>query len=63
MLELVGALNKLLGKNLKPLHGPVRAGDVRFSKADISRTRKDLGYAPDVTFEEGLKRTLAWYQK
>ena len=63
VLELVGALNKLLGKNLKPLHGPVRAGDVRFSKADISRTRKDLGYAPDVTFEEGLKRTLAWYQK
>ena len=63
VLELVGALNKLLGKNLKPLHGPVRAGDVKFSKADISRTRKDLGYAPDVTFEEGLKRTLAWYQK
>ena len=63
VLELVGALNKLLGKNLKPLHGPVRAGDVKFSKADISRTRRDLGYAPDVTFEEGLKRTLAWYQK
>jgi UDP-glucose 4-epimerase len=61
VLDLVAALNKLMGKNLKPVHGPTRAGDVKFSKADISRTRRDLGYAPDVTFEEGLKRTLAWY--
>ena len=35
---------------------------LRFSKADISRTKRDLGYKPDVTFEEGLKRTLEWYQ-
>ncbi len=61
VLDLVAALNKLMGKNLKPVHGPTRAGDVKFSKADISRTQRDLGYAPDVTFEEGLKRTLAWY--
>ena len=62
VLQLVEALNKLLGKNLTPLHAETRAGDVRFSKADISRTRRDLGYAPDVTFEEGLKRTVEWYR-
>ena len=52
----MAALNKLLGKNLTALHAPTRAGDVRFSKADISRTRRDLGYAPDVTFEDGHSR-------
>jgi UDP-glucose 4-epimerase len=63
VLDLVAALNKLMGKNLKVVHAPTRAGDVRFSKADISRTRRDLGYAPDVSFEEGLERTLAWYRE
>jgi UDP-glucose 4-epimerase len=62
VLQLVEALNTLLGKSLKALHAETRAGDVRFSKADISRTRRDLGYVPDVAFEEGLKRTLDWYR-
>jgi len=30
--------------------------------ARLARTRRDLGYAPDVIFEEGLKQTLAWYR-
>jgi len=63
ILDLVAALNRLLGKNLVPQHAAPRAGDVRFSRADISRARKELGYAPDVTFEEGLERTLRWYRE
>ena len=63
VLDLVAALNRLLGKDLTPQHSPARMGDVRFSKADIRRTRKDLDYEPNVTFEEGLKRTLEWYRQ
>ncbi|HJZ92521.1 MAG TPA: NAD-dependent epimerase/dehydratase family protein [Gemmataceae bacterium] len=62
VLDLVAALNKLMGINLKPRHADPRAGDVRYSKADIARTRKELGYAPEVTFEQGLAKTLAWYR-
>jgi UDP-glucose 4-epimerase len=61
VLQLVGAINKLMGKNLVPTHSDPRAGDVRFSKADISRTRRDLNYQPNISFDEGLKKTLAWY--
>jgi UDP-glucose 4-epimerase len=43
-----------------PVHGPPRPGDVRFSRAKIDRIRRDLGYAPSVSFEEGLRRTLEW---
>jgi UDP-glucose 4-epimerase len=60
LLELVAALNKLMGKNLQPKHAASRTGDVRFSLADISRTRADLGYDPTIPFEEGLARTLRW---
>ncbi len=63
VLDLVAALNKLLGTNLKPIHGEPRTGDVRFSRADIRRIRADLGYDPQVTFEDGLARTLRWYRE
>src|SRR5262245_46831287 len=62
VLDLVSALNKLLGRKLSATHGPTRAGDVRFSKADISRTRHDLEYDPDVSFEKGLEKTVEWYR-
>jgi UDP-glucose 4-epimerase len=58
VLQLVEQLNKLLGTHLTATHGPPRAGDVRHSQADISRARRDLGYAPAVSFAEGLRRTL-----
>jgi UDP-glucose 4-epimerase len=62
VLDLVAALNKLLGTNAVPKHGPPRAGDVRHSRAKLDRIRKDLGYEPSVSFEEGLRRTLEWYK-
>ena len=63
VLDLVATLNRLLGTKLTPQHSPPRAGDVRFSRADISRARRDLGYKPAVSFEEGLEQTLRWYQQ
>src|SRR5262245_21777104 len=63
VLDLVAALNRLLGTDLAPVHAPPRAGDVRHSRADISRTRHDLGYEPSVAFEEGLARVLRWYEQ
>ena len=39
-----------------------RAGDVKHSQADISRAREVIGYDPQVTFAEGLRRTVEWFQ-
>jgi UDP-glucose 4-epimerase len=63
LLELVAALNRLLGKNIQPKFAEPRAGDVRFSCADISRAKRDLGYEPEISLEEGLARTLAWVRE
>lgn len=62
LLELVSALNELLGTSVRPEHGPVRPGDVRFSRAKIDKIRAELGYEPIVDFKEGLRRTIAWYR-
>ena len=62
VLDLVFALNKILNTNLTAMHGPARAGDPRFSLANITNTCRDLGYRPEVGLEEGLSRTYEWYQ-
>ncbi len=63
LLELVAALNRLLGTDRPPRHGPPRTGDIRHSRADISRARADLGYEPAVSLEDGLEQTLRWYRE
>ena len=63
MIELVEQLNQILETDVTPTFGPTRAGDVRFSRADIRRTRQDLGYEPDIAFEAGLRKTVSWYLK
>jgi UDP-glucose 4-epimerase len=58
VLDLVHQINQVLGTNIPPTFGPPRAGDVRYSQADISRARRDLGYEPTMDFATGLRLTL-----
>jgi UDP-glucose 4-epimerase len=60
--QTVALLNKISGKNLEAKYEPSRDGDIRDSQADISQAREFLGYEPPVAFEEGLRRTMEWYQ-
>ena len=62
VLDLVAALNRVLGTTVTPTHAAARPGDVRFSLARIGRIRAALGYEPSVSFEEGLRRTADWYE-
>lgn len=55
-------LNTIFDRQVTPHYGPVRAGDVQHSHADISLARKLLGYEPAVRFEEGLRRTVDWFR-
>jgi UDP-glucose 4-epimerase len=57
--ELIATLQQQLGTNLTPVFQDPRPGDIKHSFADISKARRILGFAPRVTFEEGLKRTAA----
>ena len=59
--DLVAILNRQMGTDIAPVHGPARAGDVVHSLADISLARERLGYEPRVDFERGLERTAEFY--
>jgi len=56
-------LQKIEGVSLPAVYDAPRAGDVRDSQADPTAAARDLGHAPRFTLEEGLARTLAWYQQ
>lgn len=61
--ETYSILSELLDFKEPPIYGPSRAGDIQNSLADISAAREAFGYAPKVGFEEGLRRTVAWYRE
>jgi UDP-glucose 4-epimerase len=63
LLELIAALNRVLGTSAVAQHGPARAGDVRHSRADVTRARQELGYEPAVELEDGLAQTVRWYRE
>lgn len=56
-------LQQIEGVQIPALYGPPRPGDVRHSQADTTAAVRELGHAPQFTFEEGLRLTLAWYRR
>ncbi|MDX1927771.1 MAG: SDR family oxidoreductase [Pirellulaceae bacterium] len=50
---------RLATPNIHPTYGEFRKGDVRHSKADISKARSRLGYEPAFTFQDGITETVA----
>ena len=63
LLRLVKDINQLTGQQLQPRFEPRRVGDVLHSLADISEARECLGYEIQVSWEEGLLRTLEYYRQ
>ena len=61
--ELFNTLKEISGKDIKPIHGQERNGDIKHSLADISKARKLLGYNPSTSPADGLRKTFDWYKK
>lgn len=62
LMELVSSINMLIGTSIAPIHNNARDGDVRHSHADIHQICDILGFHREISFSEGLKRTVNWYQ-
>jgi nucleoside-diphosphate-sugar epimerase len=56
--DVLRLATRWLDVTLPPEYLEPRQGDVRDSLADISRARDILSYTPEVSFEEGLQRTM-----
>jgi UDP-glucose 4-epimerase len=61
--ELLAGVAREAGVPPVARHEPPRNGDIKHSLADITLARELLGYRPVRSFEEGLKKTVAWYRE
>jgi UDP-glucuronate 4-epimerase len=59
--DLIGAIENALGKKAKINRLPEQAGDMTLTYADISKSRKLLGYNPTTRFSDGLPRFIDWF--
>jgi nucleoside-diphosphate-sugar epimerase len=60
--RLATLMAEALGAAQAPQHQPERAGDLKHSFADLARTAETLAYRPVVSFDQGLRETVAWYR-
>lgn len=60
--EMITTIGQVL--NIEPTikQLPMQPGDVDRTYADITKARKLLGYEPQTTFEEGIRRFIEWYR-
>ncbi|HUU99694.1 MAG TPA: SDR family oxidoreductase [Bacteroidales bacterium] len=66
--ELFDMIKSIIGEfdnevlDIKPVHGPDRAGDIPHSQASIEKAKRLLGYLPTHTVKEGMKEAIKWYR-
>lgn len=61
LLDMIGVIEKIVGRKLERRHHPMRGGDVRKTWADNRKIRRLLGYKPVKGFEQGLRETWDWF--
>jgi len=61
VLQLLNTIVGILGADIEPVFDNPRKGDVKHSLADVNLAKDTIGYKPQVGFEEGLKKTIDWY--
>jgi len=63
LLRIVELLEGYTGEAADLHFGPAAAADVRATWADTSKARRILGWQPEVTLEEGVRRLVEWYRE
>jgi UDP-glucuronate 4-epimerase len=62
LLRFIELLEQNLGRTVEKHLLPMQPGDVADTWADVSALRRDVGYAPGTSIEDGVARFVAWYR-
>ncbi len=63
LLDFIAILERALGRTAIKELLPLQPGDVPESFADIETARRDLGFEPKISIEEGIGRFVQWYKR
>ena len=62
LMRFIELLEQNLGRQAEKNLLPMQPGDVPDTWADVSALRRDVGYAPSTSIEEGVAHFVAWYR-
>ena len=62
LLDLVKIMSKVSGCDIVPKFGSVREGDIYRSMLSNQKAKEGLGWEPQVSLTDGLRRTMAYFQ-
>ncbi|EPQ1331332.1 NAD-dependent epimerase [Serratia marcescens] len=62
LMEYISALEKALGMTARKNMLPMQPGDVMDTSADTEELYRDIGFKPETSVEEGVKRFVDWYK-
>jgi UDP-N-acetylglucosamine 4-epimerase len=63
LIDVYYELCRALDKDIEPIFGQERKGDIKHSNADITKAKELLGYYPDWSFKRGLAEAIDWYKE
>ena len=61
--EFASAVQRLVGTRVDIVQKPLPEDDPRVRRPDITRATQVLGWQPKVSFDEGMRRTIAWFRE
>ena len=62
LIDVYNALCLALDKDIQPIFGPDRKGDIKHSNADIGKAKSMLNYDPSWSFQRGIQAAIQWYK-
>jgi dTDP-glucose 4,6-dehydratase len=63
IIDFANVILKLTGSRSKVAYKPLPQDDPKQRRPDISKAKKELGWAPEVDLEEGLRKTIEWFSR
>jgi len=61
LIDVYNHLCVVLKKDIKPIYGPDRLGDIKHSNANVDKAKESINYNPKWEFKEGLNESINWY--
>jgi len=62
-MRMIGLIEESLGKKAEIIFEPMQPGDVKETFADMEARRRDVGFEPSMSIDEGIPRFVRWYRE